>query len=59
MTAADLPSWSIGHVAYGPAVLREFSRLDVRMAVELSADPYIVLPNGLPPNASQQAARTG
>jgi [ribosomal protein S5]-alanine N-acetyltransferase len=44
-------------VAYGPVVLREFSALDVPMAVELSTDPYVPLIGTLPANASQQEAR--
>jgi [ribosomal protein S5]-alanine N-acetyltransferase len=44
-------------VAYGPVVLREFSALDVPMAVELSTDPYVPLIGTLPANASRQEAR--
>jgi [ribosomal protein S5]-alanine N-acetyltransferase len=50
-------SWPAGRVAYGPVVLREFSELDVPMAVELAAGPYVPLLNGLPPRASPQEAR--
>lgn len=57
MTAMDLPSWPIGVLACGPVVLREFSELDVPMAIELSTDPYVPLIGSLPANASQQEAR--
>jgi len=47
------PAWRVAH---GSVVLREFSDLDVTMAMELSTDPYVPLTGSLPPNASQQQA---
>jgi RimJ/RimL family protein N-acetyltransferase len=44
-------------IACGPVILREFSAVDVPMAMELSTDPYIPLIGSLPANASQQEAR--
>jgi [ribosomal protein S5]-alanine N-acetyltransferase len=57
MPSADLPSWPTGRVAYGPVVLREFSELDLPMAIELGTDPYVPLIGSLPANASQQQAQ--
>jgi [ribosomal protein S5]-alanine N-acetyltransferase len=57
MTNADLPPWPATPVTYGPVVLREFSILDVPMAMELSTDPYVPLIGTLPAHADTREAR--
>lgn len=57
MSPAGLPSWPAGPVAHGAVVLRELTERDVPMAVELAADPYVPLLNGLAARASEQEAR--
>jgi RimJ/RimL family protein N-acetyltransferase len=57
MTNADLPPWPTAPVAYGPIVLREFSTLDVPLALELSTDAYVPLIGTLPAHASTQDAQ--
>jgi ribosomal-protein-alanine N-acetyltransferase len=57
LTQTGPPSWPAEPIAYGPVILRELSDIDIPMVRELSADAYVPLISGIPPDASRHEAQ--